>query len=91
MHRRVAFGPAELRAAYEALRTHTAPEIDTPANVGFGISYKFTPDLTVGVDVTRTFYEDVAAIVEAVISSEQGVHDHEVVFQKPAGIDIFGK
>jgi long-chain fatty acid transport protein len=37
-------------------------DLDTPANVGVGISYKFLPNFTVGVDVTRTFYEDVAAI-----------------------------
>jgi long-chain fatty acid transport protein len=37
-------------------------DIDTPANVGVGVSYKFTPKLTIGVDVTRMFYSDVASI-----------------------------
>lgn len=40
-------------------------DLDTPANMGVGISYKFTPKLTLGLDVTRTFYEDVAAIGNA--------------------------
>ena len=37
-------------------------DLDTPANVGVGIAYKFTPKLTSGMDVTHTFYEDVASI-----------------------------
>ena len=37
-------------------------DLDTPANVGVGIAYKFLPNFTVGLDVTHTFYEDVAAI-----------------------------
>ena len=40
-------------------------DLDTPANIGVGISYKFTPKLTLGLDVTHTFYEDVAAIGNA--------------------------
>ena len=37
-------------------------DLDTPANYGVGIAYKFTPKLTVGFDVTRTLYSDVASI-----------------------------
>ena len=37
-------------------------DLDTPANFGVGIAYKFTPKLTVGFDVTRTLYSDVASI-----------------------------
>jgi long-chain fatty acid transport protein len=37
-------------------------DLDTPANVGVGVAYKFTPKLTIGLDVTHTFYEDVASI-----------------------------
>lgn len=40
-------------------------DLDTPANMGVGISYKFTPKLTLGMDVTYTFYEDVPAIGNA--------------------------
>jgi long-chain fatty acid transport protein len=36
-------------------------QFDTPSNFGVGIAYKFTPKLTVGFDVTRTLYSDVAA------------------------------
>ena len=45
-------------------------DLDTPANVGVGISYKFTPKLTLGMDITHTFYEDVAAIGNA--SAQKG-------------------
>ncbi len=37
-------------------------ELDTPANFGVGIAYKLMPKLTVGFDITRTLYSDVAAI-----------------------------
>ena len=37
-------------------------DLDTPANFGVGIAYKFTPKLTVGFDVTRTLYSDVNSI-----------------------------
>jgi long-chain fatty acid transport protein len=37
-------------------------ELDTPANFGVGIAYKFTPKLTLGFDVTRTQYSNVNAI-----------------------------
>jgi long-chain fatty acid transport protein len=37
-------------------------DFDTPANIGVGISYKFTPKLTLGMDITHTFYEDVNAV-----------------------------
>jgi len=47
-------------------------DLDTPANVGFGISYKFTPKLTLGLDITRTFYEDVAAIGNASATTGPG-------------------
>ena len=40
-------------------------DLDTPASIGAGISYKFTPNLTIGLDVTRAFYSDVAAIGNA--------------------------
>jgi long-chain fatty acid transport protein len=40
-------------------------DLDTPANMGVGISYKFTPKLTLGLDVTHTLYEDVASIGNA--------------------------
>jgi len=47
-------------------------KLDTPANVGFGISYKFTPKLTIGFDVMRYFYEDVAAIGNASATTGPG-------------------
>jgi long-chain fatty acid transport protein len=37
-------------------------DLDTPGNVGLGISYKFTPELTIGFDIMRYFYSDVASI-----------------------------
>lgn len=36
--------------------------MDTPANLGVGLSYKFTPRFTTALDITYTMYEDVAAI-----------------------------
>jgi long-chain fatty acid transport protein len=39
--------------------------MDTPANVGLGLSYKFTPALTGAMDVTYTLYERVKAIGNA--------------------------
>jgi len=45
-------------------------DLDTPSNVGLGIAYQFTPKLTVGADVTHTFYKDIAAIGNA--SAQQG-------------------
>ena len=47
-------------------------KLDTPANVGFGISYKFTPKLTIGFDVMRYLYEDVAAIGNASATTGPG-------------------
>jgi len=47
-------------------------DLDTPANVGIGIAYKFTPKLTVGLDITRAFYEDVAAIGNASATTGPG-------------------
>lgn len=40
-------------------------DLDTPGNVGVGIAYKFTPKLTIGLDITRAFYEDIDAIGNA--------------------------
>jgi long-chain fatty acid transport protein len=37
-------------------------DIDTPANLGAGISWKTTPKLMVAMDVTRTYYSKVRAI-----------------------------
>ena len=37
-------------------------DIDIPANIGVGASYQARPDLTLAMDVTYTFYEDVASI-----------------------------
>ena len=37
-------------------------DLDSPPQAGLGISYKFTDDLTVGFDVLKTFYSEVAAI-----------------------------
>ncbi|MEK7817555.1 MAG: outer membrane protein transport protein [Actinomycetota bacterium] len=37
-------------------------DIDTPANVGAGISFKTTPKLTVAMDITRTYYSKVRSI-----------------------------
>ena len=49
-------------------------DLDTPANIGVGISYKFTPKLTLGMDVTHTFYEDVAAIGNASAQTSGSVY-----------------
>ena len=46
--------------------------LDTPANVGFGISYKFMPQLTIGADIMRYFYSDVAAIGNASATTGPG-------------------
>jgi len=35
---------------------------DTPANFGVGIAFKVTPDVTVGLDVTRTLYSGVRSV-----------------------------
>lgn len=40
-------------------------DLDTPPQLGFGISYKFTPKLTIGMDIMHTFYEDIASIGNA--------------------------
>jgi long-chain fatty acid transport protein len=37
-------------------------DLDVPANIGLGISYKIMPELLVAFDVTYTFYEDVKSI-----------------------------
>ena len=37
-------------------------DIDTPANVGAGISLKATPKLTLAMDITRTYYSKVRSI-----------------------------
>lgn len=37
-------------------------DLDTPANIGAGISIKPIPSLTLGFDITKTFYSDVRAI-----------------------------
>ena len=37
-------------------------DIDFPANIGLGASYKINNDLRVAMDITYTLYEDVAAI-----------------------------
>ena len=47
-------------------------DLDTPANIGLGISYKFTPELTIGFDVMRYFYSDVAAIGNASATTGPG-------------------
>lgn len=46
--------------------------LDTPANIGLGISYKFTPELTIGFDYMRYFYSDVAAIGNASATTGPG-------------------
>ena len=43
---------------------------DTPGNAGLGISFKFTPDLTIGFDILKTFYSDVRAISN--VSAQKG-------------------
>ena len=47
-------------------------DLDTPANVGFGISYKFMPKLTIGFDIMRYFYSDVASIGNASATTGPG-------------------
>jgi long-chain fatty acid transport protein len=37
-------------------------DIDVPANMGVGASFKVKPELTLAMDITHTFYEDVPAI-----------------------------
>ena len=37
-------------------------DLDIPASVGLGLSYKFTPDLLMAFDVIHTFYEDVRSV-----------------------------
>jgi len=39
--------------------------LDTPANYGIGMSFKITPQLRAGIDITRTLYQGVAAIGNA--------------------------
>jgi len=40
-------------------------DMDTPANLGIGASFKLTPKLTTALDITYTLYEDVASIGNA--------------------------
>lgn len=37
-------------------------DLDTPANIGAGLAFKVTEDLTLGFDVLKTYYSDVRAI-----------------------------
>lgn len=40
-------------------------DMDTPANLGVGASYRVTKKFTVALDITRTFYKDTAGIGNA--------------------------